>query len=73
MDILGAVDARPILMPGGELPMVGGDATMPVIDRLAAGRRRGLCPPTSDRGTVTEPAGNRVNSPCARFVSITDI
>jgi len=35
-DILGVVDIQPTFMPGGELPIVGGDAVIPVINRLLA-------------------------------------
>ena len=33
-DILGLVDVQPTFMPGGELPVAGGDAVVPVINRL---------------------------------------
>ena len=33
-DILGLVDVQPTFMPGGELPVVEGDAVVPVINRL---------------------------------------
>jgi nicotinamidase/pyrazinamidase len=33
-DILGLVDVQPTFMPGGELPVAGGDAVMPVINHL---------------------------------------
>jgi len=36
-DILGAVDVQPTFMPGGELPVAGGDAIVSVINRLLAG------------------------------------
>jgi nicotinamidase/pyrazinamidase len=36
-DILGLVDVQPTFMPGGELPVAGGDAVVPVINRLLAG------------------------------------
>jgi nicotinamidase/pyrazinamidase len=36
-DILGVVDVQPTFMPGGELPVAGGDAVVPVINRLLAG------------------------------------
>jgi nicotinamidase/pyrazinamidase len=37
-DILGVVDVQPAFMPGGELPVADGDAVVPVINRLLAGR-----------------------------------
>ena len=36
-DILGLIDVQPTFMPGGELPVEGGDAVVPVINRLLAG------------------------------------
>src|SRR5215472_7929488 len=36
-DILGVVDVQPTFMPGGELPVAGGDAVVAVINRLLAG------------------------------------
>ncbi|MBV1800229.1 bifunctional nicotinamidase/pyrazinamidase [Siccirubricoccus sp. G192] len=36
-DMLGVVDVQPTFMPGGELPVVEGDAVVPVINRLLAG------------------------------------
>src|SRR5215472_15570426 len=36
-DILGVVDVQPTFMPGGELPVAGGDAVVGVINRLLAG------------------------------------
>jgi nicotinamidase/pyrazinamidase len=36
-DILGIVDVQPTFMPGGELAVAGGDAVVPVINRLLAG------------------------------------
>ena len=33
-DILGVVDVQPTFMPGGELPVVDGDAIVPVINAL---------------------------------------
>jgi nicotinamidase/pyrazinamidase len=39
-DILGVVDVQPTFMPGGELPVAGGDAVVPVINRLLATRFR---------------------------------
>lgn len=33
-DILGLVDIQPTFMPGGELPVAGGDAIIPVVNRL---------------------------------------
>jgi nicotinamidase/pyrazinamidase len=36
-DILGLVDVQPTFMPGGELPVCGGDLVVPVINRLLAG------------------------------------
>jgi nicotinamidase/pyrazinamidase len=33
-DILGLVDVQPTFMPGGELPVAGGDAVVPAINRL---------------------------------------
>ena len=33
-DILGLVDVQPTFMPDGELPVAGGDAVVPVINRL---------------------------------------
>lgn len=33
-DILGLVDVQPTFMPGGELPVSGGDAVVPVINRM---------------------------------------
>ena len=33
-DILGVVDVQPTFMPGGELPVAGGDAVVPAINRL---------------------------------------
>jgi nicotinamidase/pyrazinamidase len=33
-DILGLVDVQPTFMPGGELPVAGGDAVVPVINHL---------------------------------------
>ncbi|MGH7041258.1 MAG: nicotinamidase, partial [Acetobacteraceae bacterium] len=33
-DILGVIDVQPTFMPGGELPVAGGDAVVPVINRL---------------------------------------
>ena len=33
-DILGAVDVQPTFMPGGELPVAGGDEVVPAINRL---------------------------------------
>ncbi|HVC59724.1 MAG TPA: bifunctional nicotinamidase/pyrazinamidase [Acetobacteraceae bacterium] len=35
-DILGLVDVQPTFMPGGELPVAGGDAIVPAINRLLA-------------------------------------
>src|SRR4051794_11832588 len=37
-DMLGIVDVQPTFMPGGELPVAEGDAVVPVINRLLAGR-----------------------------------
>jgi nicotinamidase/pyrazinamidase len=36
-DMLGIVDVQPTFMPGGELAVAGGDAVVPVINRLLAG------------------------------------
>ena len=36
--ILGVVDVQPTFMPGGELPVPDGDAVVPAINRLLAGR-----------------------------------
>lgn len=36
-DILGLVDVQPTFMPGGELPVPGGDTVVPVINNLLAG------------------------------------
>ena len=36
--ILGVVDVQPTFMPGGELPVPDGDAVIPAINRLLAGR-----------------------------------
>ncbi|MDQ2804734.1 MAG: bifunctional nicotinamidase/pyrazinamidase [Pseudomonadota bacterium] len=36
-DILGAVDIQPTFMPGGELPVPGGDQVVPLVNRLLAG------------------------------------
>jgi nicotinamidase/pyrazinamidase len=33
-DILGLVDVQPTFMPGGELPVAGGDAIVPLVNRL---------------------------------------
>jgi nicotinamidase/pyrazinamidase len=33
-DVLGIVDLQPTFMPGGELPVIGGDEIVPVINRL---------------------------------------
>lgn len=33
-DILGVVDVQPTFMPGGELPVAGGDAIVPTVNRL---------------------------------------
>ncbi|HVZ06454.1 bifunctional nicotinamidase/pyrazinamidase [Rhodopila sp.] len=33
-DILGLVDVQPTFMPGGELPVAGGDGIVPVVNRL---------------------------------------
>ena len=33
-DILGLIDIQPTFMPGGELPVVDGDAIVPVVNRL---------------------------------------
>jgi nicotinamidase/pyrazinamidase len=33
-DILGLVDVQPTFMPGGELPVAGGDAIVPIVNRL---------------------------------------
>ena len=33
-DILGLVDIQPTFMPGGELPVVDGDAIIPVVNQL---------------------------------------
>jgi nicotinamidase/pyrazinamidase len=33
-DVLGLIDVQPTFMPGGELPVAGGDAVIPVINRL---------------------------------------
>ncbi len=33
-DILGLIDVQPTFMPGGELPVAGGDTIIPVINRL---------------------------------------
>ncbi|HBK05532.1 MAG TPA: bifunctional nicotinamidase/pyrazinamidase [Acetobacteraceae bacterium] len=33
-DILGLVDVQPTFMPGGELPVAGGDAIIPIINNL---------------------------------------
>jgi nicotinamidase/pyrazinamidase len=33
-DILGLVDVQPTFMPGGELPVVGGDEIVPLVNRL---------------------------------------
>lgn len=33
-DVLGIVDVQPTFMPGGELPVVGGDEVVPIINRL---------------------------------------
>lgn len=35
-DVLGLVDVQPTFMPGGELPVMDGDAVVPVINRLLA-------------------------------------
>jgi nicotinamidase/pyrazinamidase len=37
-DILGVIDVQPTFMPGGALAVAGGDAVVPVINRLLAGR-----------------------------------
>lgn len=37
-DMLGLVDVQPTFMPGGELPVAGGDEVVPAINRLLAGR-----------------------------------
>lgn len=36
-DILGLIDVQPTFMPGGELPVPGGEAVVPAINRLLAG------------------------------------
>jgi nicotinamidase/pyrazinamidase len=36
-DILGIIDVQPTFMPGGALAVAGGDAVVPVINRLLAG------------------------------------
>src|SRR5260370_19260750 len=33
-DILGLIDVQPTFMPGGELPVAGGDAIIPVVNQL---------------------------------------
>lgn len=33
-DILGLIDIQPTFMPGGELPVAGGDTIVPVVNRL---------------------------------------
>jgi nicotinamidase/pyrazinamidase len=35
-DVLGLIDVQPTFMPGGELPVEGGDAIVPVVNRLLA-------------------------------------
>jgi nicotinamidase/pyrazinamidase len=35
-DIIGLIDVQPTFMPGGELPVAGGEAVVPVINRLLA-------------------------------------
>ncbi|RYB04162.1 nicotinamidase [Lichenibacterium ramalinae] len=34
-DVLGLIDIQPTFMPGGELPVAGGDAVVPIAARLA--------------------------------------
>jgi len=34
MDIIGLIDLQPTFMPGGELPVSGGDEIVPIINRL---------------------------------------
>ena len=36
-DMLGVVDLQPTFMPGGELPVAGGDQVVPVVNRLLGG------------------------------------
>ena len=36
-DMLGLVDLQPTFMPGGELPVAGGDQVVPVVNRLLGG------------------------------------
>lgn len=36
-DMLGVIDVQPTFMPGGELAVAGGDAVVPVLNRLLAG------------------------------------
>jgi nicotinamidase/pyrazinamidase len=36
-DIIGAVDVQPTFMPGGELPVSGGDEIVPIINNLLTG------------------------------------
>ena len=36
-DMLGVVDVQPTFIPGGELPVPGGDEVIPVLNRLLAG------------------------------------
>jgi nicotinamidase/pyrazinamidase len=37
-DILGIIDVQPTFMPGGELPVTDGEAVVPLINRVLAGR-----------------------------------
>lgn len=37
-DMLGVVDVQPTFMPGGELPVPGGDEIVPILNRLLSGR-----------------------------------
>ena len=34
LDVLGLIDVQPTFMPGGELPVAGGDEIVPVVNRL---------------------------------------
>src|ERR1700761_7161246 len=35
-DVLAMVDIQPTFMPGGELPVPGGDAIIPIVNRLSS-------------------------------------
>lgn len=39
-DVLGVIDVQPTFMPGGELPVTGGDEIVPIINRLLHDRFR---------------------------------